>query len=295
MTTGTYGGRCDSVSTQNLQVVSEHQSQAVNKSGAMPRNLCTVSVTRHAPPSEARFSHLTSPEDSWVYFLPENTEFDILVPAHMGTLYLCLDQERLLEGARALNPDYWDKAPTDLIAFQSDQRTAFIEGLKSLLELYLAPPVEAPAPKAPLEAMLIDTALLAMATATALVDDRTPEFHARRRALQTVSRAREYIETCLSARQVPTLVDICTQAGVSERTLQYSFQHQLQISPITYVRISRLHWVRRALRQQPGEHQTVTEAATAWGFFHLSKFAQDYARLFGERPSETLARARLRQ
>jgi AraC family ethanolamine operon transcriptional activator len=34
----------------------------------------------------------------------------------------------------------------------------------------------------------------------------------------------------------------------------------------------------------------VTELACRWGFFHLSNFAADYWRQFGERPSETLLR-----
>ena len=39
---------------------------------------------------------------------------------------------------------------------------------------------------------------------------------------------------------------------------------------------------------------TETEIATAAGIFHFGRFAQDYVREFGERPSETLRRRRLR-
>jgi AraC-like DNA-binding protein len=40
---------------------------------------------------------------------------------------------------------------------------------------------------------------------------------------------------------------------------------------------------------------TVTTVALDYGFNHLSRFAQQYARHFGESPSETLRRARRRQ
>jgi transcriptional regulator GlxA family with amidase domain len=39
---------------------------------------------------------------------------------------------------------------------------------------------------------------------------------------------------------------------------------------------------------------TVTEVALACGFGNLGHFAKDYARAFGEKPSETLANAKAR-
>ena len=33
---------------------------------------------------------------------------------------------------------------------------------------------------------------------------------------------------------------------------------------------------------------TITDLATQWGFWHMSQFAADYKRLFGELPSETI-------
>ena len=46
--------------------------------------------------------------------------------------------------------------------------------------------------------------------------------------------------------------------------------------------------VRRAL----GEAQSVTEAATRFGFWHFGHFATEYRALFGELPSETFRRRR---
>ncbi len=50
----------------------------------------------------------------------------------------------------------------------------------------------------------------------------------------------------------------------------------------------RLEAARGSLMAARREGGTVTEIAMQYGFFHLSQFAQDYRKSFGERPSETL-------
>ena len=77
------------------------------------------------------------------------------------------------------------------------------------------------------------------------------------------------------------------ELGVSRRTAQYAFQDTLNLNPIAYLRAVRLNHVRRELRLG----DSVTTAATKWGFWHLSSFAQDYRAMFGELPSATAKRA----
>ena len=55
-----------------------------------------------------------------------------------------------------------------------------------------------------------------------------------------------------------------------------------------------LREVRRALLDGPFARDPVTRAASDFGFWHLSRFAGQYRALFGESPSETVARARAR-
>lgn len=86
---------------------------------------------------------------------------------------------------------------------------------------------------------------------------------------------------------VPTL---CAALGVSRRTLQYSFEAVLQLSPVSYLRALRLNGVRRELLR--GSAEPVADCAARWGFWHLSRFAAEYRALFDEKPSETAARAR---
>lgn len=105
---------------------------------------------------------------------------------------------------------------------------------------------------------------------------------------RVVREARRYMREHAEAPiNVP---DLCQAIHVSRRTLQYSFQDVLQMSPVTYLRALRLNGVRRDLKR--GGDEPVADRAARWGFWHLSRFAADYRHLFGELPSQTLRHAR---
>lgn len=106
-----------------------------------------------------------------------------------------------------------------------------------------------------------------------------------------VSRAREY---ALSRMSEPvTVPDLCRELFVSRRTLQNAFCETLGVGPNAWLKMLRLNAVRRELISPFSRCDTVKDAAMQWGFWHLSQFANDYQRLFNEKPSATL-RARLR-
>jgi AraC-like DNA-binding protein len=84
------------------------------------------------------------------------------------------------------------------------------------------------------------------------------------------------------------IADICTALRVSERTLRSSCQEQLDMSPIKYLWLRRMHLARRALRRSTSRMSTVTRIATSYGFWELGRFAVEYRSLFGESPSATL-------
>ncbi len=98
---------------------------------------------------------------------------------------------------------------------------------------------------------------------------------------------------CIRAHEWEALTvgDLCRAVGVSERTLQYSFQEILRISPQRYVRLHRLNAARRHLRDAHADATSVTDIACQWGFFHLGRFSVQYKEMFGESPSETLRRS----
>lgn len=87
-----------------------------------------------------------------------------------------------------------------------------------------------------------------------------------------------------------SLETLAAVSGVTGRTLQSAFRESIGQSPMQYQMALRLSKVRDELRQAaPGSTQ-VSTVAQQYGFTHLGRFASQYSREFGERPSETLAR-----
>lgn len=100
------------------------------------------------------------------------------------------------------------------------------------------------------------------------------------------------VEKChqmtLSERQTPpSVIDLCDRLRISRRTVQNSFRAVTQTTPVNYIRCIRLNGVRRELLGTRAGETSIGDAASRWGFFHLSHFAADYHALFGELPSQT--------
>lgn len=88
-----------------------------------------------------------------------------------------------------------------------------------------------------------------------------------------------------------TLGRLCEVAGVGDRSLQKAFEQGRGISPMRFVMERRLMAAHQLLLQsRRTEGATITDIATGAGFNHLGRFSQDYRQLFGETPSQTLAR-----
>jgi AraC-like DNA-binding protein len=83
-------------------------------------------------------------------------------------------------------------------------------------------------------------------------------------------------------------------AGVSERSLRNAFYQVYTIGPKRYLKLWQLHQVHHALQADERSEATVTDVATLHGFYELGRFAGEYKALFGEAPSQTLQRARVR-
>ncbi|WP_166363515.1 AraC family transcriptional regulator [Pseudomonas akapageensis] len=104
-----------------------------------------------------------------------------------------------------------------------------------------------------------------------------------------LKRAIAYIED--HADQPMTLLDVAQAAHCGIRSLHRAFHEWRGISPMRYLKEVRLRNVRQALLN-PGEGDCVTDLAVRWGFLHLGQFSADYRLAFGEKPSDTIRRAR---
>jgi AraC-like DNA-binding protein len=108
-------------------------------------------------------------------------------------------------------------------------------------------------------------------------------------APRDVKRAVDYIEANLD--NALSLSDIVRAAGVPGRTLFEHFRSFKGLTPLQYVRNRRFQRVRQMLLRSDAE-ASITTIATTCGFTHMGRFATEYRRRFGERPSETLRQRR---
>lgn len=88
-----------------------------------------------------------------------------------------------------------------------------------------------------------------------------------------------------------SLLDLADMLQISLRSLQLAFQEVHDLTPRAVLNRIRLEKARARLLTADVDSQ-VTTIAHESGLSHLGRFAQAYARAYGERPSETLYRRR---
>lgn len=86
------------------------------------------------------------------------------------------------------------------------------------------------------------------------------------------------------------LVEIYEAAGVSPRTLRTMFLDVFGMTPARYLRLRRLHQLRTALLMADPALRTVADLCAYFQLTDAGRVARDYRQLFGELPSQTLAR-----
>jgi AraC family ethanolamine operon transcriptional activator len=267
-------------------VVAESQTQTILKQGVMASDTCTVSFAR-TPNAAGHFSEYpVSP--SAVYFCPGGAEFDLHRSGASESVYFSFAQADFLADAMVLDERYWSARSGQFFAAR---RIGQLAGFADLL-LQRPQGPDARWPPDRLARIITANALAAfdLSEADGLFEERNVLL--RRRALRVVRRARNFIDHALDSHQHPTIVDVCRSTGVSQRNLQYCFLDALALTPVAYLRSARLHRARAELRDGATAGLTVGDVAARWGFWHLSKFAHDYQKLFGELPSETLRQRR---
>jgi AraC family ethanolamine operon transcriptional activator len=84
--------------------------------------------------------------------------------------------------------------------------------------------------------------------------------------------------------------DLCDALDTSASSLSQAFRATFGITPHRFLKLRRLAMVRTALCAHEGPEPLVKTVALSHGFWHLGQFAHDYRAMYGEVPSETLAR-----
>lgn len=106
------------------------------------------------------------------------------------------------------------------------------------------------------------------------------------------ARAMDYVDHHENERL--TTQQVSQAMGCTSRNIQIAFQKALGITPFQYALARRLHRARADLLLPTKGASIVTRTATQHGFLNFGRFSYHYRRLFGELPTDTVARARKR-
>ena len=142
------------------------------------------------------------------------------------------------------------------------------------------------APRRGLRASLLEAARGVLAHGT----DREPvrRLHARRGWVRIVAGAEAFLHAH-PARPIYT-EQLCAALAISPASLGEAFRQVLGIAPHRFLKLRRMAMVRAALGGGEGPAPLVKSVALDHGFWHMGQFALDYRVLYGETPTETLAR-----
>jgi AraC family ethanolamine operon transcriptional activator len=91
-------------------------------------------------------------------------------------------------------------------------------------------------------------------------------------------------------RREPIIIaDLCSALGISRRVLELSFKKYIGLSPKQFSNQQRMHSCHEELLRGSPLHNSVSQVAMSWGFWHMGQFGSDYKKLFGQTPGTTLA------
>jgi AraC family ethanolamine operon transcriptional activator len=227
---------------------------------------------------------LPAPESGAVYFegrrlvagdavmMPPDSSLELLTHAVGHVYHVAFRGSCAVSRARLRRPRWYSR--TDIHA-----GSGFAEDLRAWLA---CPNAAAGSPSAvALHSRLLFWLRSAMADAER-ADDEVPSLPRRRMA---VERVRRFIHEHLAESM--TLAELCRQAHLQARSLEYGFRDLVGLSPFKYIKMLRLGEVRRRLQTSSATERSVSEVALDCGFCHLSQFAADYKRVFLESPSAT--------
>jgi AraC family transcriptional regulator, ethanolamine operon transcriptional activator len=289
MSPGKYQGFLRWMDLPEMQIVRESQNQLLLKQAVLPKGVCTVSFLSGHHPS-ARVGSQRIACDALVY-LAEGADIDFQAAGETGITAFVFDQQTFRSAALTFDEEYWSSRSADSTIGNSME----LGDLSVLADLIFQRSSSASSGQSSISdqqgllKLCLSSTLTALGNAQDALSGQEKEV-AHGRAYAIVRRARDFVEGQIGASI--TILDICQHIGVSRRTLQGSFEKVMQINPVKYLRIARLNQARDMLLQGA---ESVGDAAFCCGFWHLSNFARDYLSLFGEKPSETLLRARGRK
>ena len=280
---GAFYGNIMEFSLRNIQVFKEHTSQALNqKCKVWPDSIWLGisaedgSVDNNSTNSKGIRINGLPVEHNTIMCRPGNHEFELTTPEAFDIFGIVVNRAALLEVAAIHGVTLNWQELNKHCRLNVPPKT--LTALRFLLNRLLASQHSDTQKK--LQHDVVMMALLEVLQKETPNQTINQSYQHRKTVVDT---ARQYLSR--HTNNPVTMTELCEVTNVSRRTLQYSFETIMGISPLQYLRMSRLNAVRRALQHAVGE-QTIADIAAQWGFWHLSQFSHDYKHLFGKLPSE---------
>lgn len=277
---GSFHGSLTIAAGSGLQVFSERTQGVILEEGEVSGETLGLGIPVHASGDAFSFgSRLAADQQVMGFFAPRRLH--LRTPEDFGLLVVSVRSElfrELVEPDRRLAIVQLPTVRGQLPAWMRDELVA---GSHRLMDARTDV-----ARLARARSQLVDHLLEAL-----LGFEHTPVRGKGHLCRQTVEAALSQVRTWMGDRaDVPLgVAALCEALGVPRRTLQYSFEQALGVTPLHYLKSVRLAGARRSLKSGQG---SVLDCCLQWGFDHPSAFARDYQAMFGERPSQTLERAR---
>jgi AraC family ethanolamine operon transcriptional activator len=284
---GRFQGTLDELCLPRLQVFRETINQAVRQScRVMPGALWFGFPEHDLDHAESNRINGRTVEPALVMLHAGNSEFELLTCSNHAIHGIVVCQQWLMAQAQDdCQIDWQGLQSWEVLQAAPLARAACVGAIKALLACRQPD-------RAHLQQLLADKVLALLGQGSAL-PAAAGSFQRRQRIVAGV---RDHVLAHLD--QAITVPQMCAQAHVSRRTLQYCFEEVVGMSPTQYLRRVRLNGVRRQLRYPQRGKEAIGAVASHWGFDNFSQFSSDYRKLFGACASQSIlpdAGARLKR
>ncbi len=286
---GAFHGYLDELTLGGMHLFEEYTNQTLMQQCCVNENNIWLGFSPQLQRPKINNNEITSGQ---LMIRPSGIDFELLTPQEFHIFGLVLDKCCIQDEMTGLDADIWLNHSSKALISEPNNYVTY--ELAKLIRLLLNE-------NSPLSTMMQNDKmrsrlehlkpLIASKMADLLVQSESGirEIQVVRPAKRRVlDKIRQHVE---QTGQYPlTITELCNIAYVSRRTLQYCFEHELNVSPIQYLRDCRLNEIRRILLKS-SEDIVISDLAIDFGFFHISTFNQHYKQLFGETPTQTIKRS----
>lgn len=278
--TGRFDGRLEFVQLNGILVYREHWSRSILATGATPKGYFMLGGTLSPQKSTIWCRQVLDSSNLACGRPGSETEFTTPTDARQAVILLPVDLMRSYFGEEtieaALAPERHSLGGTG--AFSSP----LLDSMNYTIDKYLKHPELLGDAE-----VCSDSESLLLEAVGATITQHTKETgilgsNTRNKAFNRV------IEICEHLKKPISIPRLAAQVGVSQRTLELSFQETIGISARTYMRWCRIRGAHRELLQHDPATTKVADVAANWYFTEFGRFATEYKQLFGESPSKTL-------